>query len=533
MYPRPGTANAKTVLKLVEFPADVCLTKTPSPSVKISCLKGGLDAMFPWSEYPVRVGWIPGCDKCWVQMLSRSQQRLSLAEFSISEFLHDPNGAGAAGAAGAAEYTTLVEENTPLYITMTDILTFLPSDGTGTLRFIWATEITGFRHLQVVSKLDGQPAVRSALTTGDDWEVKQGSLGYSPAKRVIFFAASKETPLETHWYSQSLDHSYSCVGEATLLTEKGYTHNVKISQSGRFMVDNQSSTEVPPRCVLRDLTTASEVAVLYNGPNMDGYKPPDKFSFTSKNGFDLHGCIYRASPPRATPTAKLPTIVYVYGGPGVQLVRNAYAGTSRGLLFSFLARCGFNVVTIDGRGSAGRGALFEGAIKNRVGTIEVDDQVEGLEYLIAQGTYNIDPERIGVHGHSYGGYMSLLCIGRRPDVFKVVVSGAPVTCWEVYDTGYTERYIGTPQEFPAVYDTGSVCKLAPEFPDETNRVLICHGLIDENVHFTNTALFVEELAKHGKPYSLQVYPSDRHGIRSPHGKRHYRCAMLNFFLSNL
>ena len=81
---------------------------------------------------------------------------------------------------------------------------------------------------------------------------------------------------------------------------------------------------------------------------------------------------------------------------------------------------------------------------------------------------------------------SLLCIGRRPDFFKVAVSGAPVTCWEVYDTGYTERYIGTPQEFPAVYDTGSVCKLAPDFPDEPNRVLICHGLIDENVHFTNT-----------------------------------------------
>lgn len=103
-----------------------------------------------------------------------------------------------------------------------------------------------------------------------------------------------------------------------------------------------------------------------------------------------------------------------------------------------------------------------------------------------EGTYNIDPERVGVHGHSYGGYMSLLCIGRRPDIFKVVVSGAPVTCWEVYDTGYTERYIGTPQEFPAVYNTGSVCKLAGDFPDEPNRVLICHGLIDENVHFTNT-----------------------------------------------
>ena len=98
------------------------------------------------------------------------------------------------------------------------------------------------------------------------------------------------------------------------------------------------------------------------------------------------------------------------GGPCAQLVRNSYAGTSRGLLFSFLARRGFNVVTLDGRGSQGRGSLFEGAIKHRVGTIEVDDQVEGLEHLIRQGTYRIDPTRIGVYGHSYGGYMSLMCI---------------------------------------------------------------------------------------------------------------------------
>jgi hypothetical protein len=156
--------------------------------------------------------------------LNRSQQRLSLAEFDISAFVDASGGADGADDAGAsAAYTTLLEENTPLYITMTDILTFLPSeDGADdVVRFIWATEITGFRHLQLVSKAEGQPAVRSSLTSGDGWEVKQASLGYNSAKREIYFAASKETPLETHWYSIQLDATFNSVGAPVLLTEKG------------------------------------------------------------------------------------------------------------------------------------------------------------------------------------------------------------------------------------------------------------------------------------------------------------------------
>jgi len=150
-----------------------------------------------------------------------------------------------------------------------------------------------------------------------------------------------------------------------------------------------------------------------------------------------------------------------------------------------------------------------------------------LEYLMKEKNL-IDRTRIGITGWSYGGYLSLNCLARRPDFFKIAIAGGPVSLWEAYDTGYTERYMDTPQNNPVGYRIGSLKSVIDGFPDEENRLLIVHGLIDENVHFCHTAMLIDWLLLAGKPYQLQVYPSERHGVRSPHASLHWELTSLSF-----
>jgi dipeptidyl-peptidase-4 len=171
----------------------------------------------------------------------------------------------------------------------------------------------------------------------------------------------------------------------------------------------------------------------------------------------------------------------------------------------YLRQQGFLVFTVDNRGSARRGLEFEGAIKERMGTIEVDDQVDAVNWLIEQGL--TIPERVGVHGWSYGGYMTLMCLAKAPDVFKVGVSGAPVSAWDGYDTAYTERYMSTPQKNPEGYRTGNVMEYVSNI---RGKLLLIHGMLDENVHFRHVARLINALIRHRIHYDLLLFPDERH-----------------------
>jgi dipeptidyl-peptidase 9 len=166
-----------------------------------------------------------------------------------------------------------------------------------------------------------------------------------------------------------------------------------------------------------------------------------------------------------------------------------------------------------------------------MGTLEVQEQVEGLTHLIKSGI--VDPERIAVTGWSYGGYLSLLCLAQRPDFFKLAISGAPVTTWDSYDTAYTERYMDTPENNAKGYANGAVFKYVPTLPDQPNRLLIIHGNLDENVHICNTFELIQHMINHNKPYQLQVFPNERHGVRDPASAKYNELVCLRFFLSHL
>jgi dipeptidyl-peptidase 9 len=162
-----------------------------------------------------------------------------------------------------------------------------------------------------------------------------------------------------------------------------------------------------------------------------------------------------------------------------------------------------------------------------LGTVELKDQVEVLLWLTQRHSY-LDINRIGLYGWSYGGYLSLMGLANYPNLFKVAIAGAPVTSWELYDTGYTERYMELPENNPQGYKEGSVLSYVQQFPDEEDRLLIIHGLVDENVHFVHTSQFINAMIKAGKPYQLQLYPSERHSLRRIEASEHYETMLLSF-----
>jgi dipeptidyl-peptidase-4 len=194
----------------------------------------------------------------------------------------------------------------------------------------------------------------------------------------------------------------------------------------------------------------------------------------------------------------------------------------------YLSELGFLVFVLDNRGSARRGLAFEGVIKGDMGHYEVEDQVDGVRWLVQKGF--TDPERVGVFGWSYGGYMSLMCLTQAPLTFKCAVSGAPVTHYDGYDTHYTERYMGQPQTNPAGYERGSVMAHVKGL---RGPLLLVHGLIDENVHFRHTARLINALIAARKPYELMLFPDERHSPRRLEDRVYMEERVRDFFLKHL
>jgi dipeptidyl-peptidase-4 len=232
--------------------------------------------------------------------------------------------------------------------------------------------------------------------------------------------------------------------------------------------------------------------------------------------------------PRLEPGRRYPVIVDVYGGPGVQRVRNAWMGGGRaneGYFRQLLAQRGYVVFTLDNRGSGFRGTRFESALHRRLGNVEVEDQVVGVEYL--RSLPFVDAQRVGIFGWSYGGYMALRSLTLAPDYFQAGVAGAPVTDWALYDTHYTERFMETPQGNSAGYRGSSVLSYADRL---RGRLLLVHGMADDNVLFTHATALMQRLQAGNQAFELMTYPGAKHGLlRGANTGPHAYNAILQFF----
>ncbi|KAM7159293.1 dipeptidyl peptidase 8 isoform 5-T6 [Molossus nigricans] len=415
---------------------------------------------------------------------------------------------------------------------------------------------TGFRHLYKITSIlkesrykrssGGLPAPSDfkcpvkeeiAITSGE-WEVlgRHGSnIQVDEVRKLVYFEGTKDSPLEHHLYVVS----YVNPGEVTRLTDRGFSHSCCMSRHCDFFISKYSNQKNPHSVSLYKLSSPEDdptcktkefwATILDSAGPLPDYTPPEIFSFESTTGFTLYGMLYK--PHNLQPGKKYPTVLFIYGGPQVQLVNNRFKGVKYFRL-NTLASLGYVVVVIDNRGSCHRGLKFEGAFKYKMGQIEIDDQVEGLQYLASQYDF-IDLDRVGIHGWSYGGYLSLMALIQRSDIFRVAIAGAPVTLWIFYDTGYTERYMGHPDQNEQGYYLGSVAMQAEKFPSEPNRLLLLHGFLDENVHFAHTSILLSFLVRAGKPYDLQIYPQERHSIRVPESGEHYELHLLHYLQENL
>jgi dipeptidyl-peptidase-4 len=250
----------------------------------------------------------------------------------------------------------------------------------------------------------------------------------------------------------------------------------------------------------------------------------------ARDGQTLH---YQLLKPRTMAAGKrYPVIVDVYGGPGVQRVRKAWGGYPRsneGFFRQYLAQNGYIVFTLDNRGSGFRGVAFETALLHKMGSVEVEDQVTGVEFL--KTLPYVDAARIGVFGWSYGGYMALMCMMQAPDSFAAGVSGAPVTDWRLYDTHYTERYMGMPAANKAAYDAGDVLTYAKNLRGD---LLIMHGMADDNVLFTHSTSLFKKLQDLNKAFDVMPYPGSKHGLLRQSGTGpHAYASVKRFFDEHL
>ncbi len=453
-------------------------------------------------RYLARVDWV-GPDAVVVQVQDRSQRRLDVIRFD----LHDRG-----GDIGVVPGTLLWSEESDVWINLHDVLRPLP-DGS----LLWASERSGFRHLEV-READGR--LRHVLTQGP-WVVTD-VVGVGAAE--VWFASTETSPLERHVHRVPLDAS---AAPAQVSTGVG-VHTAVAEPDRGLWVDTWSPLAAPARTVLRDVTGTIDDRPLHDAgtdPRVTelGLDPPVLRTVAAADGTELHAALYL--PEGDGP---FPTVVWVYGGPHAQLVTRSWSMTVA-MRAQLLRQRGFAVAVCDNRGSTGRGLAFEGALRHRMGTVEVDDQVRLVEALVADGT--ADPARVGIYGWSYGGYMSALCLARRPDVFRAACAGAPVTSWDGYDTHYTERYMGTPAENPAGYELASVMTHVEGLRDR--HLLLVHGLIDENVHFRHTARLLNALVHADIDHRLLLYPDERHVPRGEADRESMEHRIAAFFVASL
>ncbi len=447
--------------------------------------------------YLARVDWMPDGSLC-AQIENREQTRLDLVRFDVT----------------IGDRTVLLSETSDVWINLHDA--FLPLDNGD---FVWASEHSGFCHLYLCSR-DGE--VIRQLTAGL-WVVG-GLSGVDQKSRRVYFTGTRDGVTERHLYCVSLEG-----GSVERITTEPGTHLVTIDHALRRFVDVFSDIRTPPTITLRSIEDGSTIHTIHepDDPRIEALvlEPPELIEIESRDGETLHGALYR--PQADFGPGRYPTIIYVYGGPHVQVVANHWSMTAA-MRIQFLRSQGYLVFSLDNRGSARRGLAFEGVIKHNMGDIEVRDQVDGVRWLVDSGL--ADPERVGVYGWSYGGYMTLMCLSRAPDVFKMGVAGAPVTHWDGYDTHYTERYMGTPESNPDGYRDSSVMAHVENLRGD---LLIVHGMIDENVHFRHTARLLNALIKARKRYELLLFPDERHMPRSLTDRVYMEERIAEFFRRNL
>ena len=411
----------------------------------------------------------------------------------------------------------LVEDRVDKYINENVLPQTLITDN----HLLLSSERSGYSSIYVYA-LNGQ-LVRT-VTNGVITDV----YGFDEATGDLFYAALPDGPLNKKVYVSRRNGKTDCLTPADGWSTAIFAKNFK------SMLVNHSDINTPPTTTLQQIGGKDSKSLIDNRKLANKYNAYDMgkkelFTFTTGEGVKLYG--WMVKPRDFNPQKRYPVIMYQYGGPGSQQVRNAWGLGMSGqgaILEQYLAQQGYICVCVDNRGTGGRGAEFEKCIYLRLGELEARDQVETALWL-GQQSY-VDKDRIAIWGWSYGGWNTLMSMSEGRPVFRAGIAIAPPTCWRYYDTVYTERFMRTPQENTSGYD--EVCPIARA--DKLHgALLLCHGLADDNVHYQNTAEYVEALVQADKDFRQLVYTNRNHGIGGGNTRNHLFRQCVDFFRQHL
>lgn len=433
---------------------------------------------FGREQYLTNIAWSPTSDYIYIQVLDRAQKKMHLNQY------HAKTG---------KFVKTLLEEENDKYIEPLTPIVFLHNDLT---RFVYRTNNRdGYFNLYLVDAGTGKILKRITDVEADVEMVGQDS-------KYIYYTSAEVSPVENHLFKVDLK-----TGKKSQLTKAGGWHRVTMSKNKKYFVDNYSSLNVPRviNLVQNDGKVVRELLKAENPVKDYNYGEITMGTVKTADGkFDNY---YRLIKPiDFDPSKKYPTIVYVYGGPHSQMVKNTWQGELRRWEM-YMAQQGYVVFVMDNRGTSNRGAEFEKAIHGQCGQAEMADQMEGIKFL--KSLPYVDPSRIGVHGWSYGGFMTISLITNHPEVFKVAVAGGPVIDWKWYEVMYGERYMDSPHTNAAGYEKVSLIHKAK---DLKGKLLICQGAIDNTVVWEHSLSFIRECVKNNVQVDYFPYPCAEHNV---------------------
>ena len=482
-YPYTGTANAKIQLGVVTL-----------QDGSVNWISHGDDD----DIYLPRVEWSKSSQYLSYQWQNRSQQLLELRLVDLSN----------------NQQKVLLSETSNTWLNLHDDLHFLDNQQ----GFIWASERDGYKHLYYFD-FDGK--LLRQLTSGawvvDELDAVNEKLG------MVYFTGRKDTALERHLYQVSLKD-----GDIKRLTEAGYDHALVLAKDGSSFIDSFSNVSTPNKVALRAIDGRVLTWLEHNELNSShpltafhgALNAPRFGTLKAEDGQTMHYRMF--APATFAEGKKYPVIVSVYGGPHAQRVTNSWS--PRDLYLHYLVQQGYLVFQLDNRGSYNRGKAFEDPIYKKLGDIELRDQIRGVEYL--RSLPYVAADKIAIYGHSYGGYMAIMAMFKAGDYFAAGVSGAPVTDWALYDTHYTERYLGHPETNAQGYSDSAVFPYADGL---TGDLLIYHGMADDNVLFTHSTKLYKQLQDKGLMFDMMNYPGSKHSMFGQPVQTHLHKSITQFF----
>jgi dipeptidyl-peptidase-4 len=450
-------------------------------------------------EYIPRIKWTEKSDFLSVMKMPRLQNQLEIVLVETNTLATK----------------SIYKESSSTYIEISDDLTFYNDNN----NFIWKSEKDGYFHLYSFD-LNGKN--EKQLTKGN-WEVRD-FMGYDPKSKQVFFTASKNDPMNTELYSAAVSG-----GDPKLLSPNEGSNRASFSTTFDYYILYHNTANSPMRVSLHT-KDGKEIRVLEDNKSLNevmaglDLSPLEFFNFNTSENVKLNG--WTIKPTNFDKKKKYPVLMFVYGGPGSQQVTNSMSGNY--WWHQMLAQQGYVVACIDNRGTGGRGRDFRTQTYGQLGNLETKDQIEGAKWLAKQSY--VDGARIGIWGWSYGGYMSSLALMKGVDVFKAAIAVAPVTNWRFYDSIYTERYMGLPQDNGAGYDDNSPINHVDKLQ---GNYLLVHGTGDDNVHYQNSVEMVDALIAADKQFDYAIYPERNHGIYGGNTRYHLFTKLTNFVTEKL